>query len=51
MGVTTHCPSGLYPLPNWEPREGYRVDRALIFAFIRGISINVRAKSYAGAVA
>ena len=36
MGVTASLPvRALYPLPNWEPREGYRVDQALIFAFIR----------------
>ena len=51
MGMTSSLPvRALYPLPNWEPREGYRVDRALIFAFIRQESaFNVRAKSYVGA--
>lgn len=40
----------LYPLPNWKPREGFRVDRALIFAFMRQESaFNVRARSSVGA--
>lgn len=42
--------SALYPLPPWKPREGFRVDRALIFAFIRQESaFNVRARSSVGA--
>ena len=42
--------SALYPLPQWKPREGFRVDRALIFAFMRQESaFNVRARSSAGA--
>ena len=40
----------LYPLPNWKPREGFRVDRALIFAFMRQESaFDVRARSSVGA--
>jgi len=40
----------LYPLPEWKPREGFRVDRALIFAFMRQESaFNVRARSSVGA--
>lgn len=40
----------LYPLPDWKPREGFRVDRALIFAFMRQESaFNVRARSSVGA--
>jgi soluble lytic murein transglycosylase len=40
----------LYPLPNWKPREGFRIDRALIFAFMRQESaFNVRARSSVGA--
>ncbi len=27
--------AGLYPLPHWEPQNGFDVDRALIFAFVR----------------
>lgn len=42
--------SALYPLPQWKPREGFRVDRALIFAFMRQESaFNVRARSSVGA--
>ncbi len=40
----------LYPVPKWAPKEGFRVDRALVFAFMRQESaFNVRAKSSAGA--
>ncbi|PPR10567.1 MAG: Soluble lytic murein transglycosylase [Alphaproteobacteria bacterium MarineAlpha11_Bin1] len=51
IGSKSPPPAGaLYPLPNWQPREGFRVDRALVFAFIRQESaFNVRAKSSAGA--
>ena len=39
-----------YPLPDWEPEEGFAVDRALVFAFIRQESaFNARARSHAGA--
>ncbi len=42
--------SALYPLPQWKPPEGFRVDRALIFAFMRQESaFNVRARSSVGA--
>ncbi len=27
--------SALYPVPPWEPTSGYKVDRALVYAFIR----------------
>lgn len=40
----------IYPLPPWEPRDGFRLDRALIFAFMRQESLfNSRATSSAGA--
>ncbi|MPY72539.1 MAG: transglycosylase SLT domain-containing protein, partial [Alphaproteobacteria bacterium] len=42
--------AALYPVPAWQPREGFRVDRALLFAFMRQESaFNVRARSSAGA--
>lgn len=41
---------GLYPLPRWIPEDGFKVDRALIFAVMRQESgFNSRAKSGAGA--
>ncbi|MDE0056766.1 MAG: lytic transglycosylase domain-containing protein [Defluviicoccus sp.] len=44
-------PTGaLYPVPGWRPEEGFTVDRALIYAFMRQESrFKVRAKSHAGA--
>jgi soluble lytic murein transglycosylase-like protein len=39
-----------YPVPTWQPEDGWRLDRALIFAFVRQESaFNPSAKSYAGA--
>ena len=41
---------GFYPVPRWKPAGGFRVDRAVIYAFIRQESaFKVRAKSRAGA--
>ena len=42
--------SGLYPLPRWRPAGGFRLDRALLYAFMRQESgFKVRAKSRSGA--
>ena len=41
---------GLYPIPRWTPKNGFTVDRALIFAVMRQESaFNTRARSGAGA--
>ncbi|MDD3669086.1 MAG: lytic transglycosylase domain-containing protein [Alphaproteobacteria bacterium] len=40
-----------YPAPNWTPTNGWRVDKALVYAFVRQEScFNDRAQSAAGAV-
>jgi soluble lytic murein transglycosylase len=40
----------LYPIPPWTPTNGYQVDRALLFAFMRQESqFNSKAVSHAGA--
>lgn len=39
-----------YPLPSWQPADGFKVDRALIYALVRQESrFNPNAKSGAGA--
>lgn len=39
-----------YPVPDWAPADGYAIDQALVFAFVRQESaFNRRAKSHAGA--
>ena len=40
----------LYPLPGWEPMDGFKIDRALVFAIVRQESqFRARATSRAGA--
>jgi len=40
----------LFPLPEWEPRNGFTIDKALVFAVMRQeSSFRTRAKSHAGA--
>ena len=42
--------AALYPLPDWRPEGGFRIDRALVFALIRQESgFKAKAKSRAGA--
>jgi len=42
--------AALFPMPPWEPKDGFLVDRALVYALIRQESgFEVRAKSQAGA--
>ena len=41
----------LYPVPSWQPKGGFTVDPALVYAFIRQESrFNPRARSRAGAL-
>jgi soluble lytic murein transglycosylase-like protein len=43
--------AAMYPLPSWQPRQGYTVDRALLYAIMRQESgFNPGAASQAGAV-
>jgi soluble lytic murein transglycosylase-like protein len=45
-----HYDRALFPLPNWEPRGGFTLDRALVYAFMRQESrFNSHAKSSTGA--
>lgn len=40
-----------YPAPNWAPKDGWKVDKALVYAFVRQEScFNQRAESSAGAL-
>ena len=42
--------SALFPVPTWRPANGYTLDRALVFAFMRAESgFDPRAESHAGA--
>jgi soluble lytic murein transglycosylase len=56
VGTAIPAPGGalydaaLYPVPRWEPEDGFRVDRALIFALVRQESkFDTDARSHAGA--
>ncbi len=41
---------GLYPVPHWRPRDGFTVDRALVYAIMRQESqFQTRARSRVGA--
>ncbi|HUT51269.1 MAG TPA: lytic transglycosylase domain-containing protein [Alphaproteobacteria bacterium] len=41
---------GLYPVPKWRPREGFTIDRALVYAVMRQESaFRTRARSHVGA--
>lgn len=41
----------MYPVPQWQPMNGFSVDRALIFGFMRQESAyNPKARSYVGAM-
>lgn len=42
--------TGLYPIPHWEPGEGFQVDRALVYAVMRQESaFHTQARSRVGA--
>jgi soluble lytic murein transglycosylase-like protein len=42
--------SALFPVPNWRPANGYTLDRALVFSFMRAESgFDPSAESHAGA--
>ena len=46
----TPTAKSLYPAPDWQPQDGFQVDRALIWAFVRQESaFDPRATSWAGA--
>lgn len=41
----------MYPIPPWSPPEGFVIDRALVYAFMRQESaFNPKARSYVGAM-
>lgn len=40
-----------YPMPNWKPQGGWKLDKELVYAFVRQEScFNNRAESYVGAL-
>ena len=50
-GILDDETSGRYPAPNWSPENGWRLDKALVFAFIKQEScFNTYAKSKVGAI-
>jgi soluble lytic murein transglycosylase len=45
-----HDLTALFPMPTWQPAQGYTLDRALVFAFMRAESgFDPRAESHVGA--
>lgn len=49
--VTTTDGNMRYPAPNWTPLNGWQLDKALVYAFVRQEScFNARAKSKVGAL-
>jgi soluble lytic murein transglycosylase len=43
--------SAMYPVPSWQPMQGFSVDKALVFGFMRQESaFNAKARSYVGAM-
>lgn len=43
--------SAMYPVPPWQPMQGFSVDKALVFGFMRQESaFNAKARSYVGAM-
>jgi soluble lytic murein transglycosylase len=50
LQLNTHADSDLYPVPHWQPKGGFAVDRALLFAMVRQESaFNVSADNASGA--
>ena len=49
-GQVSETSRSLYPIPEWTPRDGFNIDKALIFALVRQEScFNAMAKSRVGA--